>query len=257
MIRPAVLAVLLLGSAGCSTLQEARPFEGAGAVGEDLRSQGAVAALDAGASGDEAEFGDIVEPMGWDEAPREPLKDLLLAAPASEPTQRTHFVKAGDTLGSIADRYRVTIPMLKGANRLDSDRIRVGQKLRIPAVALRIEIDKSDNVLKLFKNVELVRTYPVATGDQGVTPVGSYTIANRLIGPTWYWQGHAVPADDPEYPLGSRWLGLSRRGYGIHGTNEPESIGKQVSHGCIRMHNEDVEELFDVVAIGTGVTIVE
>ena len=97
----------------------------------------------------------------------------------------------------------------------------------------------------------------MATGDQGVTPVGSYTIANRLIGPTWYWEGREYKADDPDYPLGSRWMGLSRKGYGIHGTNEPELIGQQVSHGCIRMLNEDVEELFDVVSIGTPVSITD
>jgi hypothetical protein len=91
----------------------------------------------------------------------------------------------------------------------------------------------------------------------GRTPTGTDTIADRLIGPTWYWQGYAVPSDDPEYPLGSRWLGLSRRGYGIHGTNEPESIGKQESPGCIRMHNADVEEVFDVVSVGTPVTMIE
>lgn len=180
-----------------------------------------------------------------------------LASPAHAQHAERHIVQPGDILAAIADQYGVTLPMLKQTNHLDTDHIYPGQPLIIPMVALRIQIDKSENLLTLFNHREPVKTYPVATGDQGVTPVGTYTIANRLIGPTWYWQGYAVPPDDPEYPLGSRWLGLSKRGYGIHGTDEPESIGQQVSHGCIRMHNADVEELFDVVSVGTVVTIIE
>lgn len=192
--------------------------------------------------------------------PRVPIKDLLLEDEAASDLQQkaqSYTVRRGDTLGAIALKHQVPLSGLKRANGLEKDRILVGQKLIIPTQTLRLQIDKSDNELTVFSGERLIRAYPVATGDQGITPAGSYTIANRLIGATWYWQGHAVTPDDPDYPLGSRWLGLSKRGYGIHGTNEPELIGQQVSHGCIRMHNEDVEELFDVVSIGTAVTIIE
>ena len=185
-----------------------------------------------------------------------PLKDVLLEALKSS-IKKKYTVDAGDSLGAIAKRNHVTLEMLKSVNNLKSDRIRVGQKLMIPAAHLRITIDKSQNRLRLFNGEALVRTYPVATGDRGVTEAGSYKVVTRLIQPTWYWQGYAVTPDDPDYPLGTRWLGLSRQGYGIHGTNEPESIGKQASHGCIRMYNVDVEELFDVVPIGTPVKIAE
>ena len=191
---------------------------------------------------------------------RPPLTEILLAALKSSKSDKQpqkYVVKPGDALSKIADKNHVTLTMLKLANRLETNRINVGQKLIIPAAALRIEIDKSENRLRLFNKSRLVRSYPVATGNQGVTPVGTYTVATRLIQPTWYWQGIAVKPDDPDYPLGTRWLGLSKRGYGIHGTNEPDSIGKQLSHGCIRMFNEDVEDLFEVIAVGTAVKIVD
>jgi lipoprotein-anchoring transpeptidase ErfK/SrfK len=253
----AVLVVLMLAVGGCAMTEEiAPPPERAAAPVQMAQTVEPVAKLP-----EASESEPVVDPEWAGESEpeevRAPLKEVLLEELAAAPKRPKYIVKSGDTLGTIADRQRVTLPMLQGVNHLKSNRIRAGQKLIIPEVPLRIEIDKSENKLRLFNGPRLARTYPVATGDQGVTPVGSYTIANRLIGPTWYWEGRAYPKDDPEYPLGSRWMGLSRRGYGIHGTNEPELIGQQVSHGCIRMLNPDVEELFDVAAIGTPVSIVE
>ena len=76
----------------------------------------------------------------------------------------------------------------------------------------------------------------------------------RVSHPTWYRPGKVVPPGDRN-PLGPRWIGLSRRGYGIHGTSSPRSIGRPASHGCIRMHNADVEELFGLVEIGDAVEL--
>lgn len=254
----AVLGALTLGWSG-SVWAEITPRERAVQLLEEAQAHEAAPPAHAPPLRDQALPSERADDVEVREI-RTPLKDVLLAALASSAPEKQgppHVVQRGDTLGAIANRYGVTLPMLKWANRLDTDRISPGQRLSIPTAVLHIEIDKSENLLRFFNDLQLVRTYPVATGDQGVTPIGTYTIANRLIGPTWYWQGYAVPPDDPEYPLGSRWLGLSKRGYGIHGTNEPESIGQQISHGCIRMHNADVEELFDVVPVGTGVTIIE
>ena len=269
IIRLAVSVVLILGSSGCAMLAEVipqeraeRPLEEAQAsaavpraVPAEPRKQAAPAVVPVQENEQAALASEPAQNTKTKEI-RTPLKDVLLAALESSEREKRYIVKPGDSLKSIANRYRVTLQMLKWANRLEKERIHPGQKLLVPS-SLRIEIDKSENWLRLFSDGRLVRTYPVATGNQGVTPTGAYTIANRLIHPTWYWQGYAVPYDDPDYPLGSRWLGLSKRGYGIHGTNEPESIGKSVSHGCVRMHNEDVEELFEVVSVGTPVTIVE
>ena len=85
-------------------------------------------------------------------------------------------------------------------------------------------------------------------------PVAAYTIVQRIPDPTWYYQGKVVRPGKAN-PLGSRWLGLSVSGYGIHGTNSPASIGHNVSHGCIRMNNRDVEQLFEMVTIGDAVEL--
>ena len=82
-------------------------------------------------------------------------------------------------------------------------------------------------------------------------------ITVKLIDPHWYKTGAVVPPGSPENILGSRWLGISKERYGIHGTTEPESIGKQVTAGCIRMLNNEVEELYVIVPSGTKVTIVD
>ncbi|MBP1993315.1 L,D-transpeptidase [Paenibacillus eucommiae] len=106
----------------------------------------------------------------------------------------------------------------------------------------RIEVDLGDHKLKLYQNGNLTKTYPVAVGKMTTnTPAGTYTIINK--------------APDPGGPFGAFWMGLSRKHYGIHGTNEPWSIGKSVSHGCIRMNNKDVLELAELVPIGTKVSI--
>ncbi|MGI6575186.1 MAG: L,D-transpeptidase family protein [bacterium] len=110
--------------------------------------------------------------------------------------------------------------------------------------------------LKYFVGGQLLKQYPIAVGkSNSPTPVGEFRILNKLINPTWHPPdgGEPVPPG-PSNPLGSRWMGFAP-GYGIHGNNAPASIGASVSLGCVRMYNEDVEELFAQVPIGTPVTI--
>ena len=87
--------------------------------------------------------------------------------------------------------------------------------------------------------------------------MGSFKIVNRIKNPPWYTKDRVIPSESPENILGSRWLGISKESYGIHGTIDPESVGQQSTDGCIRMINPDVEELFAVVPVGTEVTIVD
>jgi hypothetical protein len=84
------------------------------------------------------------------------------------------------------------------------------------------------------------------------SPEGDFTVINRLENPTYYRPGKVI-GPGKENPLGTRWMGLSKKGYGIHGTNEPASIGKAASHGCIRMRQRDLEELFTMVHMGDKV----
>ena len=122
---------------------------------------------------------------------------------------------------------------------------------------LNLFVDKSENILILKKDGEILKKYRVSTGLNNSTPVGIFKITHKLENPTWYWHGEVIPPTSPKNQLGTRWLGITAKGYGIHGTTEPEKLGQQVSAGCIRMKNEEVEELFRLVPSGTSVTIVD
>ncbi len=181
----------------------------------------------------------------------------LLFSPIVTERDRVHEVQSGDTLGQIAASNHTTVACIKRANGLKSDLIVPQQKLKVPGGRFSIVVDKSQNQLLLTENNQFVKAYTVATGKDNSTPVGTFTVVNRLLDPVWYTQGAVVPPDSPENILGTRWLGISEQGYGIHGSVDPTTIGKQVTAGCIRMTNSDVEELFDIVPVGTEVTIVD
>ncbi len=121
--------------------------------------------------------------------------------------------------------------------------------------ARRIIVSIPDRKLAVVESGQVVRTFSTAVGrDASPSPAGSYRIVVRIPDPTWYTRGRIVPPGKSN-PLGTRWLGLSAKGYGIHGTNRPGSIGHNASHGCIRMRNRDVEALFDMVSVGDSVDI--
>lgn len=106
-----------------------------------------------------------------------------------------------------------------------------------------ITINVGARTLTLFKNGKWFKSYPVGVGKPATpTPKGTFTIINK--------------AYKPGGPFGERWLGLNKKGYGIHGTNNPSSIGKAVSNGCVRMYNKDVIELYNLVSVGTTVKII-
>lgn len=109
--------------------------------------------------------------------------------------------------------------------------------------------------LALIEDGEVAKIYPVAVGaSNSPSPTGTFAIKNRLVKPTYFHPGVVIPAG-PDNPLGTRWIGLSTKGYGIHGTNVEDSIGKAASHGCIRMHRADLEELFASLQVGDEVEI--
>lgn len=166
-------------------------------------------------------------------------------------------VKPKDALVKIAKKFGTTVGLIKRANKLKSDIIRPGQKLKINTCKFSILIDKSQNLLFLKSKNEVIKTYVVSTGENNSTPAGKFKIVNKLINPTWYKTGAIIPPDSPKNILGTRWMGFNIAGYGIHGTTDPDSIGKQVTMGCIRMRNSDVEELFDIVPVGTEVVIID
>jgi lipoprotein-anchoring transpeptidase ErfK/SrfK len=168
-----------------------------------------------------------------------------------------HQVANGDTLGELAKKYGTTIELIQKSNNLSGNVIRVGQKLRIWTARFNILVDKSQNILILKDGNDVLKVYNVSTGNNNSTPVGEFTIISRLVDPVWFHKGIVVPPESPQNVLGSRWLGFDLPGYGIHGTVEPETIGQQVTAGCVRMRNEDVEELYSIIPRGTKVIIVD
>ncbi len=188
------------------------------------------------------------------------LEDLnLQIISSSVQTSQTavHEIKSGDSIGKIAKLYGMTPELIKKSNGLKSDVIRIGQKLRVWKGHFNIFVDKSQNILMLKDGDEIVKVYHVSTGTNNITPVGKFKITSKLANPVWFNKGVAVPPESPQNVLGTRWMGFDIAGYGIHGTTEPESIGKQVTAGCVRMRNAEVEELYTLIPLGTEVTIID
>ena len=180
----------------------------------------------------------------------------LALSPAAMEEKAEYTVKRGDTLGGIAKKHGTTVELIQKSNNLSGSLIRAGQRLRILNGSFKIHVDKSDNVLEVFLNDRFFKRYQVGTGEYNKTPVGVFKVTDRIAQPTW-WRpdGKAIPYGDPENELGTHWLSLDVPGYGLHGTWEPESIGKQESAGCIRMLNEEIEELYALIPLGTPVEI--
>ena len=174
---------------------------------------------------------------------------ICIAQKFSEPpmcnSRNYYVIRRGDTLSSIAASFKITTMEILSVNRgIDPRRLSVGQIICLPIAPSPFEIIVNIGAKRLtvYRNGTIFREYIVATGKpETPTPTGVFEIVNKEI--------------DPGGPYGTRWLGLSAKGYGIHGTNNPASIGTAASNGCIRMYNEDIEALFDITSVGTIVRI--
>ncbi|WP_170840767.1 L,D-transpeptidase family protein [Oceanobacillus limi] len=197
-----------------------------------------------------------------------------------------HTIKQGESLIGISRKYyntdAYTGALAKYNDLQNPDHLPFGTAIHIPSPSLlekdvpvqgsrksseasvetssfSIRINKKTNQLTVFQNGDEVRSFSVGTGkDVSMTPEGDFNVVNKIEEP-WY-SSKGIPGGHPDNPLGSRWIGLNVPGtdgtvYGIHGTNDPTSIGGHVSLGCIRMLNEDVEWLYNQIPIGTPVTI--
>jgi lipoprotein-anchoring transpeptidase ErfK/SrfK len=184
-----------------------------------------------------------------------------------DPFVAAHVIQPGETLGKIARQYAVTADFLARINGVaDKNRIRAGQRIKVVRGPFQAVVNKADYSLDLFLGGTFVKRYSVGLGAEDGTPSGRWRVRNKLKNPQYYPPrgGRIILADDPDNPLGERWIGLEgieggavgQERYGIHGTIDPDSIGKNVSLGCIRMHNPDVEELFDLLVEGKSEVIV-
>ncbi|MFC7321254.1 L,D-transpeptidase family protein [Halobacillus campisalis] len=160
-----------------------------------------------------------------------------------------HIVKPDETLSQISRDYRTPLSTILAANPgINPNIIYPGQSIEIPgippasSIPYQIGVSLSGRHLNLLKDGVLQKQYPIAVGSiLNNTPIGQFIIINK--------------APNPGGPYGTMWMSLSKQYYGIHGTNDPSSIGKAVSKGCIRMYNNDVEELARTIPVGTPVFI--
>lgn len=187
----------------------------------------------------------------------EEINIKLLFSSAITPKSILYQIKPGDTINKIARQHQTTAELIMKSNNISDSLIIPGRKIKIWNAPFNILVDKSQNILLLKSDEEIIKTYIVSTGKNNCTPVGSFKIINKLTNPTWFKAGAVVPAQSPENVLGTRWMGFDLAGYGIHGTTEPKELGKQVTQGCVRLSNPDAEELYSIVPVGTEVTIIE
>ncbi len=181
----------------------------------------------------------------------------LLLSPRMMPEKTDYTIQPGDSINALARKYGTTVEVVQKGNRVTSSVIRPGDRLRLFTGKFSIRVSKKDNTLVVMMNDKFFKRYAVGTGEYGKTPVGDFTIRDRVPQPTWWKDGKAIPFGDTNNVLGTHWLALDVPGYGIHGTWQPETIGKQASAGCIRLVNAEIEELFTLVPVGTPVTITE
>ena len=178
----------------------------------------------------------------------------------------TYTIKSGDALSKIARKAGMAADwrMIMRLNGIkDPNRIRAGQVLKVPTCTFHAVVSKSEYRLYLYagegSDRVLVATYPVGLGEHNSTPTGAFMLkpGSKLVNPEWRnpRTGEFFKADDPKNPIGERWIGLQgvdagnskAMSYGIHGTTDPASIGKQASMGCVRLKDADVEVIYEAL----------
>jgi len=187
---------------------------------------------------------------------------------------QTYIVQKEDTLLDIARNFDLGFSEMTFLYKdLDPWVPPPGLKLTIPTFWVLPEgkwngivINIPEMRLYLFlKKISMVKTFPIGIGvTENFTPVGRFYIKEKRVSPTWHipislrekYEGRKFIPPGPENPLGSHWMGLSIKGYGIHGTNFPWAVGRLVTHGCIRLYPEDILHLYPIIPIGTPVNII-
>ncbi len=176
-------------------------------------------------------------------------------------------VQRGDNYWKIGERLRkrrallVAPGLLEEINHVPASRLQAGDRIKYPEEALSLLVDKSRFALYvLLGDVPVVR-FPVGIGKDDQTPEGRFVIGGKMARPAWTdpRTGRTYRHGEPGHLIGSRWLaffdGNLKTGFGIHGTSDPESIGRALSEGCVRLRNEDVERLYELVPDGVPVVV--
>ncbi|MCB9781990.1 MAG: L,D-transpeptidase family protein [Candidatus Omnitrophica bacterium] len=195
-------------------------------------------------------------------------RQLIFVDPNPNEFKKIYEVQRGDVLLRIANEYTTTVYIIEMMNNIRATALRPRQNILVPTWGkVYVVVDKSDYELRIFREEDnsFLLQYPVGIGKmEWRTKEGEYMVSNKAMHPPWPdpETGRILKYEDPEYPLGERWLGLSppgqpsvRTGLGIHGTNEPDTIGTSSSAGCVRLRNEDVIEAFAIIRQNSRVMI--
>ncbi len=186
------------------------------------------------------------------------LNEKLVFSRAETPDSVVYTVKQGDTLEKIAKKYGTTVGLIKMVNKIEgaTGTIYENQDLKVITSSPEVLVETDAFRLTVFLGDHWLKEYPVGVGKEGEeTPIGKWKVTTMTPNPDWHKPGKTIPFGDPANILGTRWIGLTKKGYGIHGTTKPDTIRTASSAGCVRMLNKDVEELFELVTTGTDVEI--
>lgn len=188
----------------------------------------------------------------------------MFLSPTPSSWKKGYVIQPGDSLDRIARQNKTTVEVIRKMNKIESHLIYPGNRLLLPSAPFVVRVGKSTRTLDLTLNNKLFKRYVVGVGMNGKTPVGQFKTVVHQTNPDWTPPGGGIiPFGDPRNILGTRWISIQDaahpdvQGFGIHGTSLRDSIGAETSNGCVRMLNEDVEELFLMIPRGTEVLISE
>lgn len=192
------------------------------------------------------------------------LNMQLFLSDAPMPEKTTYVIQPGDSLDKISRVNKTTVDLIRKMNGIEGNLIYPGRRILIPAAPFILNVDKSDRTLDLTINGKILKRYSVGLGVNGKTPAGRFVTVVHQTNPDWTPPGGGIiPFGDPRNILGTRWMSIQDstrpelKGFGIHGTPLRDSIGSETSNGCVRMLNEEVEELYLLIPRGTEVVISE
>jgi LysM repeat protein len=166
---------------------------------------------------------------------------------------KTYVVARGDSVTRIGQKFLIPNELVMKLNGMSSPNLAAGQSIKVIQGPVNIEVSKSRHELQAWLGDTCIRVRQVGIGKANSTPEGVFVVKNKIVSPPYQPQHKARSefreGGAPDNPLGTRWIDIGNH-YGIHGTVDPTSIGGDVSEGCIRMHNKEVEELCDLVVQG-------
>ena len=188
----------------------------------------------------------------------------LFLSPTPMPEKKSYVIQPGDSLDKIARQNKTTVELIRKMNKMENNNMYPGGRLLMPAAPFVLNVSKSAKTVDLTMNGKIFKRYIAGLGMNGKTPLGNFHTVVHQTNPDWTPPGGGIiPFGDPRNLLGTRWMSIQDstrpeiKGFGIHGTPARDSIGAESSNGCIRLLNEDVEELYLLIPRGTEVIISE